>query len=317
MITNAFSKISILCALLISLNSVGQDRFGLDSAHVKATNNKGEGNDALWGTRNMRVVLKNLLYRGGGNNFHYKETQPKGYIMNPLPITGIYHLQEAGFGSAWYLYGKNFDTLYPQPRLDSLKLAGFRYECHPNLSEDVVTGFLKDIHATILSSNPKPMYIHCWNGWHQSGMLSAFTLMQFCNLNNQQALKYWEQNTDGNYKGYSAVKTRILEFKPDPSLFISNDLQQRVCPCFTKDVLNVKEKKTAKDIKQEGESGSEKNMEQKDKSSHGQAKYHVVKSGDTLYEIALKYNTTLKKLCSLNGIREDKVLHVGEQIRIK
>ncbi|MFM7309431.1 MAG: LysM peptidoglycan-binding domain-containing protein, partial [Flavobacteriales bacterium] len=301
----------LLFALLIysTQTGVAQDRFGLDSAHVKATNNKGEGQELLWGTRNMRVVLKNILYRGGGNNFHYKPTQPKGYIMNPLPITGIYNLQKAGFGSAWYLYAKNFDTLYTQQRLDSLKLAGFSYECHPNLTEDVVSQFLKDIHQSILSPNTKPMYIHCWNGWHQSGMLSAFTLMQFCGLNNQQALKYWEQNTDNNYKGYSSVKTRILEFKPDSNLMISKDTQLKICPCFTEDVLNVKVKKSVKDVKSEGESGSEKNMEEK-KKNESNSTYHTVKAGDTLSEIALKYDTTLKKLCELNGMKQDKILRV-------
>lgn len=306
-------------ALLVSSITpiTAQDQFGLDSAHVKATNNKGEGQELLWGTRNMRVVLKNILYRGGGNNFHYKPTQPKGYIMNPLPITGIYNLQKAGFGSAWYLYAKNFDTLYPKVRLDSLKLAGFNYECHPNLTEDVVAQFLKDIHEAIQLPSTKPMYIHCWNGWHQSGMLSAFTLMQFCGLNNQQALKYWEQNTDGNYKGYSAVKTRILEFKPDSSLMIAQEIQQKICPCFTEDVLQVKVKKTVKDIKNEGESGSEKNMEKKNKRNESSSTYHTVKAGDTLYGIALKYDTTLKKICQLNGIQQDKILRVGDKIRVR
>jgi LysM repeat protein len=45
--------------------------------------------------------------------------------------------------------------------------------------------------------------------------------------------------------------------------------------------------------------------------------YHTVKSGDTLYEIALKNKTTVKKICELNGIKETKILKIGEKIKVK
>jgi hypothetical protein len=47
------------------------------------------------------------------------------------------------------------------------------------------------------------------------------------------------------------------------------------------------------------------------------AVYHTVKSGDTLYGIALKHKTTVKQICALNGIKETKVLHIGEKLRVK
>ena len=46
-------------------------------------------------------------------------------------------------------------------------------------------------------------------------------------------------------------------------------------------------------------------------------KYHTVKSGDTLYGIALKHNTTVSKLCQINGIRKNAILQVNQRIRIK
>ena len=52
-------------------------------------------------------------------------------------------------------------------------------------------------------------------------------------------------------------------------------------------------------------------------SSSGSAKYHTVKKGDTLGKIAKRYGTTVKKLCQLNGIKESKVLRVGQKIRVK
>ncbi|HNX43219.1 MAG TPA: peptidoglycan DD-metalloendopeptidase family protein [Bacteroidales bacterium] len=47
------------------------------------------------------------------------------------------------------------------------------------------------------------------------------------------------------------------------------------------------------------------------------AKYHKIKSGDTLYSIANRNGTTVKKLCSLNHMKQSKVLKPGSRIRVK
>jgi len=46
-------------------------------------------------------------------------------------------------------------------------------------------------------------------------------------------------------------------------------------------------------------------------------KVHKVRRGDSLYYIALKYGTTVDKLCSLNGIKRDSILHIGQNIKLK
>ena len=51
-------------------------------------------------------------------------------------------------------------------------------------------------------------------------------------------------------------------------------------------------------------------------SSNSSKKYHTIKSGDTLYGLALKYKTSLNKICKLNNIKPEKVLQIGEKIRI-
>ena len=57
-------------------------------------------------------------------------------------------------------------------------------------------------------------------------------------------------------------------------------------------------------------------MKQK-KAEQAAMKYHKVKSGDTLSGIAKKYGTTVKRLCQLNGIKESKVLQIGQKIRVR
>ena len=75
------------------------------------------------------------------------------------------------------------------------------------------------------------MLIHCWNGWHQAGMLSAFTFMQFCDYTNDQALKYWETCTDGNYRGYAKVKAKIANYTIDPKFSFTQSQKEAHCPC--------------------------------------------------------------------------------------
>lgn len=46
------------------------------------------------------------------------------------------------------------------------------------------------------------------------------------------------------------------------------------------------------------------------------ATYHKIRQGDTLYELALKYGTTVQKIKRLNGLRSNNV-RVGKRIRIR
>jgi len=46
-------------------------------------------------------------------------------------------------------------------------------------------------------------------------------------------------------------------------------------------------------------------------------KYHKVRSGDSLFAMSLKYNTTVDKICKLNGIKSSKILKIGEMIQIR
>jgi murein DD-endopeptidase MepM/ murein hydrolase activator NlpD len=48
----------------------------------------------------------------------------------------------------------------------------------------------------------------------------------------------------------------------------------------------------------------------------GDKVYHIVRSGDTLGEIARRNRTSVSRLCSLNGIRSTKVLQIGQRIRV-
>ncbi len=44
--------------------------------------------------------------------------------------------------------------------------------------------------------------------------------------------------------------------------------------------------------------------------------FHTVAAGDSLYEIAKKYGTSIARLCEINNIRRNNFLRVGQRIRI-
>ncbi len=51
--------------------------------------------------------------------------------------------------------------------------------------------------------------------------------------------------------------------------------------------------------------------------SSGSRKYYKVRTGDTLSEIASRNNTSVSKLCNINGLRPNTVLQVGRQLRVR
>ena len=45
--------------------------------------------------------------------------------------------------------------------------------------------------------------------------------------------------------------------------------------------------------------------------------YHIVRQGDILGRIAIRYGTTITKICQLNGIDRNSILRLGQRLRVK
>ena len=304
--------------LLSSLNGIAQidcdlskkDPFSANSILTRSVDNKGQGDLRFTGTRNFRVVLPSLVYRGGGNNLHLKDTIPKYYLWNPLPIYGIKQLQAQGFSKAIYLYDYNFDYWYPKNILESLKNEGFEYSCRPKISDDFLNEFFKDVISRANDSTKGPVYIHCWNGWHQSGLLSAITLIQFCDYSNKEAIAYWERCTDGNFKGFPKVRQRISEYKINRNYVFTKVEKDKYCPCNEKIIPNTYVSHADDKVNL-----SEKDMMQNQNSQNLQ-QIHIVKKGDTLYKIAKLYNVSIESIKQNSNLKSD-VIGIGQKLTIK
>ncbi len=49
----------------------------------------------------------------------------------------------------------------------------------------------------------------------------------------------------------------------------------------------------------------------------GKGTYHTIKKGETLSHLAALYNTTVARICQLNGISSRSVLQIGQKVRVK
>jgi hypothetical protein len=219
--------------------------------YEKIVQDHGQGPATLYGLRNLRAVLPGVVYRSGANNAFrdlYKEKPRNG--VNPLPPEGLTNLCQEGFSAAIYLYDDHYstakvstacnirpDVASAQPPntlsyLDKLPLS--------KAGDAVVRDILQMVHAKLTgAADPRPMLVHCYNGWHASGITSALVLRQFCGVNGDDAVAYWNCNTDGvcsgkkdskEAKSYNKIRARIRAFKAYDDLKITTEIRDKVCP---------------------------------------------------------------------------------------
>lgn len=207
-------------------------RYALDDPFTKLTDNHGDGFEPLYGTRNVRMILRGVAYRGGANNRWNREGRRDN--RNPLPDNGLASLCEEGFDRAYYLYRTNYATAPGTTRCEAG--AGgeglLDYRQASPFDEQHTFVMLSDIHSRIVERDRAPVYLHCWNGWHASGLIAAKALRQFCGYSAEDAVRYWDRNTDGHNTEprYERIRSRIRAFEAYPELAISDAQASRVCP---------------------------------------------------------------------------------------
>jgi hypothetical protein len=209
-----------------------KSRYNLRHVDTKLVDNTGNGFEPLYGVRNFRAVLNGVVYRGGANNVYNKHG--KRWNQNPLPPVGLKNLCEEGFGNAVYLYSTNFSKAAKQTSCSSRMKSRneLNYATHSPLSDSGMYEILKKVHYAINHPEDGPIYLHCWNGWHASGLASAITLRQFCGMSGSAAVDYWNRNTDGHNKdkGFEKIRNRIRNFSPRPEFLITQSQREAICP---------------------------------------------------------------------------------------
>lgn len=197
----------------------------------KVIDNFGNGFDSLYGTRNMRTVLHGVAYRGGANNYYHKTDKRNNH--NPLPDDGIANLCKEGFSHSIYLYKNNWDSA---PEYESCNCVNetqneMEYSQYDYYDKAHIKEMLELIYNSAVDVNTGPVYLHCWNGWHASGFISAVILKQFCGFSDLDATSYWDLGTDGANTSprYNSIRQKIMDFEPYPELMLEDSLGNKIC----------------------------------------------------------------------------------------
>ena len=198
----------------------------------KIVDNWGNGFDSLYGTRNMRPILHGVAYRGGSNNYYHKTDKRNNH--NPIPNDGMSNLCIEGFSAGVYLYRENFETAPLGDTCDCIdkEVNELTYYQKDYFDDKHVYDMVELVYNSATNNDIGPVYLHCWNGWHASGFISAVILKQFCGFSNFEAVNYWDLGTDGANTSprYQSQRERIKAFEPYPEFAVSDSLKSCLCP---------------------------------------------------------------------------------------
>lgn len=121
--------------------------------------------------------------------------------------------------------------------------------------------------------------------------------------------------TKNNGKEILHFESRFMNECFDPSLFIDFQMMELV-----ENNLVLNESDLAlpkKETLTENPKSNVTNIEKAEPKDNGQAEYYVVKAGDTMYRISIKYHVSLSKLLELNHMKESDTIDIGQKIRVK
>lgn len=207
-------------------------RYGLTTLYQSAVDDRGKGKPELRGLRNLRAVLPGILYRAGANN-SYRTAYGKPELPNdgPLPEEGLASLCNEGYSQAYYVYGTSGFRNSPLACDRGGSRNVLEYSAlHPQYSDADRQRFLAAVHHTIVSDDHRPILVHCWNGYHASGVASAIALRQVCGLSAHEAGDYWNTTaTPLERRAKERSLAHIRNFSPIESFSITAKQRQLVC----------------------------------------------------------------------------------------
>ena len=222
-----------------------KEKYKVNFLQEKITDNKGNGFESLYGTRNCRTILYGVAYRGGGNNYYHRTNKRDN--KNPLPNDGLQSLLDNGFSKSIYLYKHNFKTA-PSSMVNEETSDTLEYFQLGGDTESERDSILSFVYSSIMNKEVGPVYLHCWNGWHQSGYVSTVLLKQFCGFNSNKSIEYWEECADRMSRGYSRIRKAIRDFKPIDKYRIPQEISDSICPCYESKNKEITEAIAKKEI---------------------------------------------------------------------
>ncbi len=120
------------------------------------------------------------------------------------------------------------------------------------------------------------------------------------------------------YKDQSFDPEFLSDFETGQLKFMTFALEKRYLNIYSRASEMLEEEDYEEDLLAAGvldpEQAKKETVKQQDPSD---ILYHTVKSGDILGRIALKYGTTITKICQLNGISRTTTLRLKQRLRVR
>lgn len=158
------------------------------------------------------------------------------------------YLCESGWKRVYSLYGE-FTTHMGPKNVNMLRHGRDQRECvssegprqiewrpAPSSRMRNLPTIFQDVIDSIRNPDRGPVLVHCWNGLHYAGMVSALALRQFCGFTAEQAEAYWRANANRG-ANYPLIIDNLYKFKPIPNLTLSAEEQATICPDPSKGFL--------------------------------------------------------------------------------
>jgi hypothetical protein len=217
--TQFLTVITLALCLLIDLNAQAETQnFNARDQGPSAEQMLARSNGGIDGMAFFRPVLSGVLYRAGFSGGDKSHTG--------LSAIQRQDLCKAGFSNAFYVdFGSNTD-------FNSTDCGENKLDYHKANSANTHEA-MKVIHDIIKNPSKGPALVHCMWGVHSSGSVAAMALVQFCGWSETQAKSYWEKaRNNANCSGGCDkwIDGKFKQLKVDPTLTISSEEQQRICP---------------------------------------------------------------------------------------
>ena len=146
---------------------------------------------------------------------------------------------------------------------------------------------------------------------HNNGVETYYAHLSKIKVTSGQKVKAGDEiglvgNTGRSFGSHLHFETRYLGSAMNPEALVNFETKKLVC-----DTLNVNSS-----LFRHKNSNAQYARNSAAKRGGG-GKYHTVRKGDTLGAIASRNHTSVKRLCQLNGIRQNSTLRLGQKLRVR
>ena len=179
----------------------------------------------------LRPVLKGALYRSGTPSDPALQALCESGWKRVYSLYGEHTTQTGPRNSSMLRHGRDIRTCQAESGQRSLE-----WRSAPSSRMRNLPAIFADIIDSVRNPEHGPVLVHCWNGLHYAGMVSALALRQFCGLTVEQAEAYWRANANRG-ANYPLIIANLQSFKPIPDLMLTPEEQAAVCPDLSKTYL--------------------------------------------------------------------------------